>query len=50
MSLLKKETICTDCDKHFILVIQEADRYELMSCPFCNMPLPEEEKTEAEEE
>lgn len=45
-NLIKKEIICSDCDKHFILVVEEADRYELMSCPFCNIPLPEEEPVE----
>lgn len=48
--LVKKEVICSDCDKHYFLVIEEKDRYELMSCPFCNIPLPEEEPVVEKEE
>lgn len=50
MSLIKKEVICSDCDKHFILVIQEVDSHELLSCPFCNIPLPEDELVVEEDE
>lgn len=48
--LVKKEVICSDCDKHYFLVIEEKDRYDLMSCPFCNIPLPEEEPVVEKEE
>lgn len=50
MSLLKKETICKNCNIHYILVVKEEDIVELSCCPFCTLPIESEEVVEGEDE
>ncbi len=50
MSLLKKETICKNCNTHYILVFKEEDLPELSCCPFCTLPIEGDETAEGEDE
>lgn len=50
MSLLKKETICKNCNIQYILVVKEEDIVELSCCPFCTLPIESEEAVEGDDE
>lgn len=50
MSLIKKEIICVDCDKQYILVIQPEDKHEILSCPFCGTPIAEDDEPVIEDQ
>lgn len=39
MSLIKREDICSSCNKQYIVVMKPEDLIDLSCCPFCSFPI-----------